>query len=73
MFEFVLPSATLSRTLVTLVDHTVNELCSKVLACEDISAACGNKLAAAFTQFAVETSELFKVFINTISDCTTRF
>jgi len=61
LFKPILPSAILKKTLATLVDHTVNEMCSKVLSWEDISANSANVLASAFSQFAIETSELFKV------------
>jgi hypothetical protein len=61
LFKAIMPSAILNKTLATLVDHTVNEFCSKVLSWDDISANSANLLSSAFTQFAIETSELFKV------------
>lgn len=57
----VLPPLVWNDILATLVDHSVNELCLKVLYWEDISANSASELANAFTQFAVATSSLFKV------------
>ena len=63
VFKDVLPPRTWRSALATLVDHTVNEMCSKVIAWDDISASTANELAESFTKFAVETSCLFKVCI----------
>jgi len=57
----VLPPLSWHDILATLVDHTVNEMCSKVLAWDDIPANSASELATAFSQFAVATSSLFKV------------
>ncbi|CAL8080702.1 unnamed protein product [Orchesella dallaii] len=56
----VLPPLSWHDILATLVDHTLNEMCSKVLAWDDIPANSASELASAFTQFAVATSSLFK-------------
>ncbi|ODM95007.1 Centromere/kinetochore protein zw10 [Orchesella cincta] len=56
----VLPPLSWHDILATLVDHTTNEMCSKVLAWDDIPANSASELATAFTQFAVATSSLFK-------------
>lgn len=57
----VLPSLRWQDILATLVDHTLNEMCSKVLAWDDIPANSASELATAFSQFASATSNLFKV------------
>jgi len=38
----------------------LNEICSKVLSCEDISANTANELADSFTKLAVETATVFQ-------------
>jgi len=62
IFKEVLPAGPWREALGALVDHTLNEICSKVLVCEDISATTGNDLADAFTKLAVETSTVFLVW-----------
>jgi hypothetical protein len=61
VFRDVLPPRTWRSALATLVDHTVNEMCSKVIGWDDISATTANELAESFTKFSIETSALFKV------------
>lgn len=61
----VLPSLSWHDILATLVDHTVNELCLKILAWDDIPESSASELANAFTQFSVATSNLFKVKVIT--------
>ncbi|CAG7838398.1 unnamed protein product [Allacma fusca] len=60
IFKGVLPTYAWKTSLALLVDHTVNEMVSKVLQWDDISANTATELAAAFIKFAVETSHLFK-------------
>jgi len=60
VFKNVLPGLVWEKGLALLVDHTVNEMVTKVLSWDDISASVANELAASFIKFAVETSHLFK-------------
>lgn len=61
IFKPVLPLYPWKKTLAILVDHTVNDMVSKVLQWDDISANTASELASAFIKFAVEVSHLFKV------------
>ncbi len=60
----VLPSLSWHDILATFVDHTVNELCLKIVAWDDIPESSASELANAFTQFSVATSNLFKVYMH---------
>lgn len=65
-FKDVLPKQVYRETLSTLVDHTVNEMCSKVLTWDDISASCADEVAESFTKFAISITSLYKVSTSTI-------
>jgi len=59
VFKEILSPKIWDEALATLVDHTINELCSKVIALDDISVDTANELALLFNQFALCILKLF--------------